>query len=423
MGFDVSPAALLLSELTGVNANTWEIVESQFVSNLTLRKNPNAVPCKFLIFAQQGTFGAGLSVARDFGGRRKVKYVFPYRDGQTTDDLGRKAETFEINCLIFGPNYKEGLRALLRECEQPSPGVLRHPVRGDMPVGVEDFELTHEHSARRAVTVRIRFIEHSFTIDTLSEKAAGGPSSIKTALIAALNAVKLVNGVITEVRSNIAAARAIASRIGSALGLYSTNYVVNLQKLNKTFNQGGSSDLPTLLPVNEGGVANPDGTLASTTFPLVGTINDPFTGFPVPPDQNLLQAQATQQAIDATNALRLQVSAIITDLESVTPFDLGETNPDLAELLKPIGALAFRQQILDLKETAALMQSVLETGIASSQFRIIDYITPRLMTIREASFAAGLSAELSYQVEILNPSLLSVNYIPKGTTLKVPVPA
>lgn len=422
MGFDLSPAALLVSELTGVNSDRWEIVESSFISNLTLRKNPNAVPAKFLIFAERGLYGAGLSNALDSGGRRKVKFVFPYRDGQTTDDLGRKAETFEINCLIFGVQYKEGLRALLRECEQPSPGVLRHPVRGDFPVAIEDVEITHQHDARRACAVRIRFIEHTFTLDTLSETAAGGPSSIKTALIAALNAVKLVNNVIAEVQSNIIAARTIANRIGSALGLYNTAYVANLQKMNKTFNPGTSTDLPTLLPVNEGGTANPNGTQASTVFPVVGTLNDPFSGFPPPPDQQLIQALATQQAIDETNRLRDSVSAIIADLESVTQFDLGETNPDLIQLNKPVGALVFREQILDLKRTASLMQNVLETGVASSAFRIIDYTVPRLMSVREVAFAAGLDADLSYQIELLNPAMLSVNYIAKGTSLKVPVP-
>lgn len=423
MGFDLSPAALLVSELTGVNANVWELVESSFVSNLTLRKNPNAVPAKFLIFSERGSYGAGLSTVVDSGGRRKVKYVFPYRDGQTTDDLGRKPETFEINCLIHGPQYKEGFRALLRECEQPSPGVLRHPVRGDMPVAIEDVECTHQHDSRRAVAVRIRFTEHTFTLDTLAETAAGGPSSVKTALIAALNAVKLVNGVITEVQSNIVAARTIANRITSALGLYNTGYVANLQKMNKTFNPGTSTDLPTLLPVNEGGTANPNGTQAVDVFPIVGTLNDPFTGFPPVPDQQLIQALATQQAIDETNRLRDSVSAIIADLESVTQFDLGETNPDLIQLNKAVGALVFRQQILDLKQTAILMQTVLETGVASSQFRIIDYTVPRLMSVREVAFATGLDADLSYQIELINPALLSANYIAPGTMLKVPVPA
>ncbi len=39
------------------------------------------------------------AVARvvDKGGRRKAKIGFPYVDGQTTDDLGRKAENFEVD--------------------------------------------------------------------------------------------------------------------------------------------------------------------------------------------------------------------------------------------------------------------------------------------------------------------------------------
>lgn len=433
MGFDISPAALLLSEVTGINAEKWNIIESQYISDSTKKANEfrartgsvAIVPPRFLVFtkASETLYSAGMPTALDFGGRRKIKYEFPYRDGQTTDDLGRKGETFELNCLIFGSNYREGLRSLLRECQQPGPGVLTHPVRGDLAVAIEDFEITHTHDSRRAAILRLRFIEHSFTVSELAFTPAASQSSVKSALVAALSAVKLVNGVITEIRSNIIAARTIAQRIGSALGLYSTGYVANLQKLNKTFNSSGSSDLPTLLPVNNGGVANTNGTLAGNTFPVAGTQNDPFTGFPAVPDQQLIQALATQQAIDSTNALRDQISAIIADIESVTPFDLGETNPDLTELNSPVGALVFRQSILDLKSSAALMQRVLDTGVASSQFRIIDYTTPRLMSVREAAFAAGLRVDLSYQVELLNPALLSVNYIPKGTVLKIPVPA
>ncbi len=419
----LSPALLVLSEITGLNPENWDIIESSFISNLTLQRNPAAKPVKFLIFQSSSTYQAGMSTVSDSGGRRKVKFQFPYRDGQTTDDLGRKAETFDLDVLIYGNDYKDGLRALLAECAQPSPGVLQHPVRGQLAVAIEDYELVHTHESRKAVAIKIKFIEHTFTLTTLSEvTAGGGVSSIKTALIAALNAAKLINGVITKVQSTIIAARQIKNAINLALNGYNTNYTANLQRLNKTFNPGSSSDLPTLLPVNEGGVGTPSGGVSQETFPLSAPLNDPFNGFPPPQDQELIQAVATSQAVDQVNALRAQVSALIAALEAVTPFDIGESVNDSVAGLQPVGSLVFYQEILDLKNTALLMQDVLETGIASSRARIVKYTVPRVMSIREAAFAAGLSADLSYQIELLNPFLLSSNYIAAGTVLEIPVP-
>ncbi len=85
------------------------------------------------------------------------------------------------------------------------------------------------------------------------------------------------------------------------------------------------------------------------------------------------------------------------------------------------GSLELFDTNLDLKQTAVQMQDVLEKGIASSQAQIIDYTTPQEMSIREVAFANGLSVQRVQDIDLLNPDLLSVNFIAKGTQVKVPV--
>lgn len=393
----ISPIAALLGELTGRNGDEWDIVECTFVSNQTLRMTPNAKPLRLLVFETPEPFGAGLSTISDTGGRRKVKIQFPYRDGQTTDDLGRKPDTFDVNVLFHGAQYKQALERLLREANQPSPGVLRHPVRGDQPCAFEDYEITHSCAIRKAATVRLRFIEHTFTIDRVDKESPRSVSSIKTALNAALDGIKTVDKLITKVRSSVFAAQQFRNQILAVAAIFKSDYTLNLQKLNRTFNPGTSVDLPALYPVQG---ANP-----SNTFPTLLAPNDPFQGVPLAGDTALLTAVASQQAVDDTNKLRDQAESMITSL---------------SEAEDGSGALEFRDDILGLKSASIMMQDVLEAGLQSSRFRILSYTVPRVMSVREVAFAVGLDVQRSFEIELLNPTLLSCNYVAKGTVLKVP---
>lgn len=399
----VSPAADILSTFTGRDPAKWDIVEASFISNRTLQKNPKAKPIKFLVFESVEAYQAGLSDITDTGGRRKVKFQFPYRDGQTTDDLGKKPEEFSLNVLIYGPRYKKGLQALLDECNQPSPGVLRHPVRGELPVAIEDYELIHAHDSRKAVAIRIRFTEHTFTIDKVTQETPAGDKSVKSALLKGLAAINTVNNVITKVQAFVFAVSTLKTKITNALNDYKAAYTKLLQLFNTTFNTGSSTDLPALLPVQNGGTSDTQGNQVTNTFTTVISPNDPFINID-PVNTALIQLAATQQAVDQTNALRDQIEAIINDLKS-----------------QPEGALIFYDEILALKRGAIDMQAVLEASIQSSRARVVQYTTPRLMSVREIAFAVGLDVERSYEIAVLNPTLLSTNFVDRATTLQVPV--
>lgn len=405
-GLDLGPAAQLLAEISGRNPAEWDITECSFISNFTIQDHPGAEAVRFLTFDDaQAPYKAGMPSLSDKGGRRKVYYRFPYRDGQTSDDMGRKGESFSLNVIFYGDDYKKGLKALLAECDQPSVGILQHPVRGRIVVGFDDYELVHQYSERKAVTARLMFTENTFTIDSIADKAPNDISSVKTALVAAVAAIRTVDTIINKVRSTIFATNEIRKRIEASLTSYKNGYFLGLQRINVTFNNNGSADLPMLVPVNDGGIAGPTGTIRRDTYTVALSLNDPFRGLPDQYNQPL--PVTTQQAIDMVAGLRVQANDNIVLLKT--------------SLKDGSGPLEFYNEILQIIQTAIAMQSTLESGIASSKQQIAQYVTKRLMTVREVAFDIGIGANRSIEIEILNPALLSVNFIERGTSLQVPL--
>jgi hypothetical protein len=115
----------------------------------------------------------------------------------------------------------------------------------------------------------------------------------------------------------------------------------------------------------------------------------------------------------AVEQLQKEVAALRTDVNTI--IDL------LSASANGAGALEFYEEILDLKDSAIQMQAVLETGIASSQARIIEYVTPQIMSLREVAFANGISLERVSELDQLNTFLQSTNFIEAGVSLRVPV--
>jgi prophage DNA circulation protein len=399
---NAATVAAQLGTLTGQNPSNWDIVEGSYKStNPTTKNKP---PVLFHIFKSNSPYQAGLPKISDSGGRRKIKYVFPYQDGQTTDDTGRKPQTFQLEIMIFGTNYKIGLNNLLNELNQPYPGTLRHPVRGDIQCVMEDYELSHMAENRSAVLIRLTMIEHNFSLGNFSQQFPQNQSTVKSALAGALTFIAKIQAVATYISNAEAFATSLKQELTSYVNQFQAGFTLLLQQINQAFNNSTSSDIPSLLPVNLGGTAT-----TSTTFNTLVSPSDPFQNAPINSSQDSATPVSTQQAINNVNALRDQANALIQNLESQTI-----TYPN-------DGALYFYDQILAIKQSMNAMQSALELGIQSSQSTIVNYVTPRLMSIREVAFANGLSLDAVIDIEQLNQQqLLSVNYIAKGTTIQVP---
>lgn len=349
----------------------------------------------FHVFQSKSPYNAALSQIQDIGGRRKVKYKFPYKDGQTTDDLGRKPETFDLDVLIHGNSYMTGFTSLLLELDKPTPGNLVHPIRGTIKVVPEDHQITHIHEKRKAVQLRLTFAEHNFTIGDIRQFK---DTSVKGALARALDAFQTIDNAITNIIGVALFARSLKNQIQQGLTDYKNEFGQSLSDINNAFNQGSSVDIPTLLPVNQGGIVG-------NTFQTVASPSDKFQNLPITTQQQSVAIAASKIVKNVVSQQEL--------LESI--LQLIETGANGA------GSLEFYQDIVNLKETAILMQDALEKGIASSNASIVAYVTPRDMTIREVAFANGLSVDRVDDIDVLNPQLGSVNFIAKSTTVQVPI--
>lgn len=404
----VSDASGLLQLFTGRDPKEWDIQEGSY----------NGVV--FHVFRSKESYNGALSQVNDQGGRRKVKFVYPYRDGQTTSDLGALAEDFEFDILLFGTNYMNGFNKLMRELNKPTPGDLVHPVRGKLRVVPTSWTVTHSSEQRKALSLRVMFSEHNFTIGDFT---ALKDSSVKSALTSAIEFFAKIESYIVHVQGLIQFGRDVIAAVSALLSRYQTNYATTLTRLNQTFNGGTSVDIPGLLPVNGGGVGQGSGgsvtvagssgatvsqgaSAADATFPIAYAPSDPFVAVPtsvVSAETSL--AIAVTEITKEVNALRVELQTVIDAMEAAGG---GE------------GSLEFYDDIIGLKQSAVVMQQILERGIASSQAQIVSYVTPQIMNIREIAFANGLDVDRAGDIDLLNPALESVNYVPKGTAVQVP---
>jgi hypothetical protein len=381
----------IIEQFAGRDPNLWDLEEGSYNGIL------------FHVFKSSSEYQGELASVTDTGGRRKVKYMFPYQDGQTTDDLGRRPEQFDADILIHGDRYTVGLQSLLQELNKPTPGVLVHPIRGQLQVVPQDWTLTHQSDSRKAVIIKVTFIEHNFTI---GDVRISKDKSVKGFLNKALDAFAAIDRVLARVQAATQFVFSVRQSVVQALANYKNGYAQVLGRMNTTFNGGNSADIPGLLPVNQGGLLNPDGSNSSPFFPSLQT-EDKFNAVPLSSLQN--EVPATIAANDITK----QVNALRADL--------ADTINDMKAMGGGVGSLEFHDEILDLKQTAVDLQRTLEAGVASSQALVIDYTVPRVMSIREIAFANGLSPNRSGEIDLLNPALLSVNFIPEGTLVRVPI--
>ncbi len=404
----LSGASTILQQF-GRDPGEWDILEAGYISDAT-RGNTSEDSANYVlfhVFKSKSPYSAAVAQVSDQAGRRKAKYMFPYRDGQTTEDLGRKPETFQIQCLLHGPKYLDGFNRLLAELNKPTPGTLIHPVRGRVKVAFEDAQIIHTHEKTNAVEFQLTFIEHNFSIASSTREFQD--RSVKSALADALAAFGKIDALIAKVQGAVIFINTLKNNINNLLNVFKGNYGRTLTGLNVTFNGGaGSADIPGLLPVNNGGTGTGTGDSGTVDqFPVSGSPSDPFANVPIN------QLSSTAVTALATEQLTKQVNQRREELDEIIQL-LSVNGPDGS------GALEFYDDILELKAIAITLQEVLERGVASSKSKVIEYRVPRIMSLREVAFANGLEVDRVVELDILNPTLDSTNYIAKDTLIKVP---
>lgn len=391
----------LYKDITNGGVENWQLLEGSYKA--VGSANP---PVLFHIFKSKSAYQGALSTIQDSGGRRKVKYMFPYMDGQTTDDLGRRPEGFSLDILLFGSDYLRGLTLLLNEFNKPVPGDLVHPVRGTIRCVVEDVQLTHKNDQRKAVSISVKFIEHNFTLGAFGDLK--NPKSLNAALSKALDAFQAITDALNAVQAKIDIATGTRNLISTLLNKYSNRFLGNLTDINTTFNKSGSSSLPGLMRTNNGGLVNSSNQLTSTTFPVAGSPSDPFLNVPTAQTQTTIEssALAVPRITKEVNATRADANTIITEMKAT---------------LNGQGSLEFHDEILGLKQSTILLQDALEQGVKSSNAQVKTFTTTKVMTLREIAYANGIDVSRVIEIDLLNTELPSTNFVDKGTSVKVPL--
>lgn len=402
----VGSTAGILQNFLGKDPADWDIVEGSYKANDPSPAARTSKPVLFHIFKSQSQYQAALGKLTDQGGRRKVKYVFPYTDGQTTDDTGRKPITITVDGLIFGNNYKVGLQQLLNEILKPFPGTLLHPVMGTFTVALEDYELIHGPENNKAVIIRMVFTEHNFSIGQFGTQKLGSATTT-SALSKALAFFGSVQATLTKVSGAIGFATSLKAQITGAIQAFSAQLGAVLGNINLSFNGANASDIPTLLPVSIGGNLNQStGQKVGTTFQTVASPSDPFQQASLLAQANTVVALTPTQILQQVNGARDQANAVIALMAS------GNGG---------LGELQFYDDIITIKTAMNDLQDALEIAIANSKATIVNFVTPRIMSLREVAFANNLNPDRVTDILTLNSAIiLSSNYIDAGVTLQVP---
>jgi prophage DNA circulation protein len=121
---------------------------------------------------QQGSF-RGVDFRTEYhersGGRRVVAHEFPGRDEPVTEDLGRSARSFSIDCFVIGAEYRADRDALIDALEAFGPGLLVHPFHGSMNVNVLSYRSTEDTEEGGMCRFSIEFVESGVPVAAIPQ--------------------------------------------------------------------------------------------------------------------------------------------------------------------------------------------------------------------------------------------------------------
>ena len=378
-----------VANIFGANPNDWQLEEASF----------NGVI--FHVLDTNSDYSAGLNMVSDKGGNRVDIIEYAYKDGQTTDALGRKGVTHVCDGVLFGINYKSGLQALLVEFTKQTPGVLIHPILGEKTVRIVDYEMSSSYDSLQAIKFRFTFTEHDFDLGNIASLV---PEDIGGLLSDALNILSGISNVINIVNNTVAMANAVKATITNYLETAKETTSDFLVSSNLAFNSS-PEDYPSLLPVNQGGNRDANGDLQTTVYIAGSSTPVPIPLSQVPADainENLNFAPTPQQVqndlIQARNDLQTSINSF-----KQNGFEL-----------------EFYNEILFLTQSAVELQKVYEVGLVFSKKTVFDYELPYDMSLFNAGFLNNIPTTRIVELANLNNDLESILWIEKGTKIKMP---
>ncbi len=93
------------------------------------------------------------------GGRRLVKHEYPLRDEGLNEDLGKKARTYNVACLVIGDDHIKQAEKLIEALEKGR-GELKHPYFKSIEVRVESYKANYSTAHQRVTRFDITFVDN-----------------------------------------------------------------------------------------------------------------------------------------------------------------------------------------------------------------------------------------------------------------------
>lgn len=393
----------------------WNITEGSFTQDVSGERvvflfDETAARARKEAAQENSQQKTAISTITDTGGRRKVIYEYPYRNGQRVRDLGRRGESFALNVMFHGPQYQTLFNRFIRVCVNgKESGVFSHPVRGSLRGAFQGYEFVHDHSASNAVAIRCTFIEDSSDdLATLQAEKNAPDSVIRQGLSILTTVQQKVTQAIDLVEFAQTAPKAALDLLRTRLDNIVASTSILLGKLASTF--GTDVQLKALagqaqaaaIPITSLTAGISENAVLPAVF-QVGMVAEAAA---------LLDAQTaafvgasqvtTSQAIFQANAIRLSLAAGIQEAED----NLGNEGAEI---------------VLQYRTLAVQIQDTVEASISAAKLRVRTYTTPYNMSLRQVAFNNGLSPDRQNDLSDLNPTLFSVNFVAEGTVLTVPV--
>lgn len=204
------------------------------------------------------------------GGRRLVKHEYPLRDDGLTEDLGKKARTYHIACLVIGDDHIKQAEKLINALEKGK-GELKHPYFKNIDVCVENYKASYSTGHQRVTRFDITFTpdlkenapqqakntqfsalaEYANAINALSEEFAKQIEEISEIIDLVLDnpfiqlvdaMTDFVENTFESINSVVAHASDIKTKVGSM-----KNRMLNLIRLPRTL----AKELQALVKVNQ----------------------------------------------------------------------------------------------------------------------------------------------------------------------------
>lgn len=360
----------------------------------------------------------GVESMSDSGGRRLAIYEYPYLDGQEVVDLGRKAETFSLNITFWGLNYQKRMEDFLRFIgREGGPGSLTHPIRGTIKACFREYEFVHSYNQWNAVTIKATFVETENIQGTKNQTEITPNSKIRTALQALISNQGFISEKIFEVQALLLLPSAVAASMQLKLSSITNQFSRLVAALGVTFSSDQTTQLilSQTIPLIGGITTATSGTVNQTTSsgqgslaqlpPVFQTGFDPVTNAKIKENLDTFVSanQITpQKAVFQANQTRQSITAAINEIND----QFGNDGYDI---------------VIKYRTLSVNVQEVVEASIAFSQTKIKKFVVNNPMSLRVVAKLAGLTPDRQNEIEQLNPYLSSVNYIPAGTVVTVPI--